>query len=226
MDQRPVISVRGEADIEADPEIAEIAVTLQVRDRGRQAAIDLLAERNRHVLDLIRAYGPAVEGLESGAALVYPEPKGKGSGERVAAYVARASVRAVLSDFAVLGEMVTRLGESEMVTVAGPWWSLRPGSPVYRRARAAAAGDATLRAGDYAAAFGGRVGQLVEAADVGLLTGSGADAVAYRGRGGAGLRGGSADDAQAGLDFEPVKQRVTANLDARFTVVLAQPEAQ
>ncbi len=62
------------------------------------------------------------------------------------------------------------LADAELVTVEGPWWALRPDSPVHRQARLAAARDAAVRAGEYAEAFGGRLGDLLEAADTGLLT--------------------------------------------------------
>jgi len=44
----------------------------------------------------------------------------------------------VIRDFTVLGELMARLADGELVTMAGPWWSLRPDSPVYRQARIAA----------------------------------------------------------------------------------------
>ena len=66
MAQQPVISVRGEARLEAEPEIAAISVTVQARDRDRRTVLDRLASRNTQVLDLIKGYGEAVEKLESG----------------------------------------------------------------------------------------------------------------------------------------------------------------
>jgi ATP-dependent protease ClpP protease subunit len=54
MNGQPVISVRGEAWLEVEPEIAEVEVTIQARDRDRQT-----------VLDLIKRYGEAVEKLET-----------------------------------------------------------------------------------------------------------------------------------------------------------------
>ncbi len=173
MTQQPVISVRGEARMEAEPEIAVISVTVQARDRDRRAVLDRLASRNAQVLDLIKGYGGAVEKRERGPASVYPDIKHKERAERVLGYVGQASARVVIRDFTVLGELMARLADAELVTVTGPWWSLRPDSPVYRQARIAAARDATRRAGEYAEAFGGRLGGLIEAADTGQLTARG-----------------------------------------------------
>jgi len=226
MVQQPVISVRGEAYMEADPEIAVMSVTVQARDRDRRTVLDRLASRNTQVLDLIKGYGEAIEKLESGPASVYPDIKHKERGERVARYLGQASAHVVIRDFTVLGELIARLADAELVTVAGPWWSLRPDSPLYRQARTAAARDATRRAGEYAEAFGGQLGALIEAADVGLLTGHGDQGVAFRAPAAAGSRALALAPESPSLDFEPVKQTVTAHLDARFAVVLPQPASQ
>jgi hypothetical protein len=228
-EQQPVISVRGEAHLEADPEIAVINVQVEARDRDRRAVLDRLVSRNRQVLDLVRGYGDAVEKVESGPASAHPEFKPKGDRERVAGYYGQASARVTVRDLSVLGELVARLAELELVTVAGPWWSLRPGSPVDREARVAAARDATLRAEEYAAAFGGRLGELIEAADTGLLTSQWNPQAAVRSprqlRSAAQMAGGYAEEAPS-LDLEPVRQSVTAQVEARFAMLPPGPSPQ
>ena len=103
----------------------------------------------------------------------------------------------------------------------GFWWALRPGSPVYREARMAAARDATVRAGEYAEAFGGQLGDLLEAADSGLLTAQARqDSWRFSGPGAAaGRASGKAEPAQPELDLEPEKQTVSARVDARFEMI-------
>ena len=120
MVQQPVISVRGEAYMEAEPEIAVISVTVEARDRDRRTVLDRLASRNTQVLDLIKGYGEAIEKLESGPASVYPDIKHKERGERVARYLGRASAQVVIRDFTVVGELMASLADAELVTVAGP----------------------------------------------------------------------------------------------------------
>jgi len=221
--QQPIISVRGESHLEADPEIAVISVTVQARDRDRRTVLDRLASRNKQVLDLIKGYGEAVEKLESGPASVYPDVKHKERSERVAGYVGQATAAVTIRDFTVLGELMARLADGELASVAGPWWSLRPDSTVYRQARIAAAQDATRRAGEYAQAFGGQLGALIEAADTGLLTGHADRAVAFHATAAAGVARASSIGEPPSLDFEPVKQTISAQVEARFTMVLAQP---
>jgi uncharacterized protein len=227
MEQLPVISVRGETWLEAEPEIAAVAVTVQARDRDRRAVLDRLVSRNKEVLDLVRGYGEAIEKLESGPVTAHPEIKQKGQGERGTRYSGLARVDVTVRDFTVLGELVAKLVALELVTVAGPWWSLRPDSPVHRQARIAAARDATRRAGEYAEAFGGQLGELLEAADAGLLHGQGVRE--SRGFAAAAMPGpramGMAEEVPS-LDLEPVRQPVTAHVDARFTMILPGPPPQ
>lgn len=210
--------------MEVEPEIAVVTVTVQARDRDRRTVLERLVSRNKEVLDLVRGYGEAVEKLESGLVTAYPEIKPKDQKEKVTRYAGQARVQVTVRDFTVLGELVGKLADLEFVSVVGPWWSLRPDSPVRRQARIAAARDATRRAEEYAEAFGGRLGELIEAADTGLLGGqatqggwaAAAAAPVMR------SRGGPAPEAPV-MDLEPVRQPVTAHVDARFTMVL--PEA-
>ncbi len=221
MDSQPVISVRGEAQLEVEPEIALVGVTVMAQDKDRRHALELLAGRTRAVADLIKGYGEAVEKLESGPARVHPVFKdGKGR-ERVAGYVARAGFSVTVSDFAVLGELVPGLASEEMVTVTGPVWRLRPRSQVYRQARLSAARDATQRAREYAEAFGGRVTGLVEAADAGLL-GAAREAGPVSFHASARLAGGIEEAELPEFDFEPARQTVHAEVEARFTMTAPQ----
>jgi uncharacterized protein len=93
MDGQPVISVRGEASLEVEPEIAVVHVTIEARDRDRQTVLARLASRNQHVTGLIKSHGEAVEKLESGPASVRPAIRDKKATERVARYLGQVSVR-------------------------------------------------------------------------------------------------------------------------------------
>ncbi|MGO9187418.1 MAG: SIMPL domain-containing protein [Streptosporangiaceae bacterium] len=221
MDGQPVISVRGEALLEVEPEVAIMTVTIEARDRDRRTVLGRLASRNQHVTGLIKSHGEAVEKVESGPASVRPDIRDKKSGsERVAGYLGRASVRITVRDFTILGELVTSLSEEDLVTVAGPWWALRPDSPVYRDARLAAARDAMVRAREYAEAFGGDVAGLIEAADTGLLTSPGEHGPRFRATSASRAVGFAGQAPQAELDFEPARQTVTAQVEARFAMTM------
>jgi len=210
----PVISVRGEASLEVEPEIAVVWVTVLARDAARQRAVDLLAGRTGRISDMIKGFGEAIESLESQPVNVQPVFRDGRVREKVSGYIARAGFTVTVRDFAVLGDVVAGLAAADMVTVAGPDWRQRPASPVYRAARLAAARDATQRAGEYAEAFGGRITGLIEAADTGMT------APEPRRLGFAAARVTAAGPADAGptFDFEPAAQTVTAQVEARYTM--------
>jgi uncharacterized protein len=217
MANEPVISVRGEAVLEVEPEVAVVWVTVMARDKDRRRAVDLLAERIKRITAQIKGYGEAVEKLDSGRVGVRPEFKDGKPRERIAGYVAQAGLTATVVDFDVLGDLVAGLADQDMVEVNGPDWRLRPGSPVHREARLAAAKEATQRAREYATAFGGTITGLVEAADTGLLT----EARPQQTFRATGIRASAAAGVYEGapeFDFEPAKQTVTAQVEARFTM--------
>ncbi|MFJ3230375.1 SIMPL domain-containing protein [Streptomyces sp. NPDC086787] len=214
----PRIAVRGEARLEVAPEIARIGVTVGARGRDRRAALDDLTRRNAAVLDLVRSYGDAVERLETGFLAITPETSAHGRGERVRTYHGRVHIGAVLRDFTSLGELVTRLADLELTQVDGPWWALRPDSPVHREARQQAVREAVQRAREYAEAVGASLAALVELADIG------AESAGPRPPGG-GARARSASLASLAsaeeappLDLEPQRQQVYAQVNARFTM--------
>lgn len=163
-----IVTVRGEARIEAEPEIAVLGVTVAVRDKDRARAVKLLADRTGDLGELIKGSGDAVERIESKPVRVQPIFKDAKVRAAIGFY-AQGGFSVTVSDFTVLGELVAALGTEELVTLDGPWWQLRPDSPVYRDVRLAAARDSIQRARDYAQAYGGRILSLAQVADTGLL---------------------------------------------------------
>ncbi|MBE8472998.1 SIMPL domain-containing protein [Streptomyces justiciae] len=213
----PRIAVRGEARLEVDPEIARIGITVAARGKDRRTALDDLTRRNATVLDLIKTYGDAVEKLETGSFSITPELKEKGRGERIHAYHGRVRITAELTDFTALGELTTRVADLDLTHVDGPWWALRLNSPAYREARQQAVREAVQRAQEYAEALGTTLSALVELADIGAENAQPLAPAAPGGR----MRSMSyaaEDTAAAPLDLEPQRQRVYAQVNARFTM--------
>jgi uncharacterized protein YggE len=215
----PRIAVRGEARLEVDPEIARIGITVAARGRDRRSALDDLTRRNAGVLDLVKSYGDAVERLETGAFSITPELTKHGRGERVRTYHGTVHVTAELTDFTALGELTTRLADLELTRVDGPWWALRPDSPAHREARKKAVREAVQRAREYAEALGTTLSALVELADIGAENAPPPYPQAP-GRARSAAYGSAGENAPAApLDLEPQRQRVHAQINARFTMV-------
>jgi uncharacterized protein YggE len=209
----PVISVRGEATLEVEPEIAVVWAGVMARDANRRKAVELLAGRTARVGGMIKGFGEAIEKLESQPVNVQPAFKDGKVREKVSGYLARSGFTVTVRDFDVLGDLVAQLAGADMVAVTGPDWQLRPDSPVYRAARLAAAKDATRRAGDYAEAFGGRISGLVEAADSGMMGDTGQPRFMAAARAPMTAQGATPE-----FDFEPAMQTVSAQVDARYTM--------
>jgi len=214
----PRIAVRGEARLEVDPEIARIGITVAARGTDRRTALDDLTRRNATVLDLVKSYGEAVERLETGGFSITPELTKHGRGERVHRYHGRVHITAELADFTTLGELTTRLADLELTRVDGPWWALRPDSPVHRQARQQAVREAVQRAREYAEALGTTLAALVELADIGAENAETYGSPQRRMRS-MSLAGAAAEDTSAApLDLEPQRQHVYAQVNARFTM--------
>ncbi|WP_189312682.1 SIMPL domain-containing protein [Streptomyces brasiliensis] len=213
----PRVAVRGEAHLEVEPETAGLGITVNARGRDRRSALDDLTRRNAEVVELVKSYGEAVERLETGFFSITPELSPHGRGERVRSYHGRVHIVAELSDFTALGELVTRASELELTRVDGPWWGLRPDSPVYREARRQAVHEAIKRARDYAEALDTTLTSLVEIADIGADGAEAFSRTAGRARSMA-FAAATDDETPPPLDLEPQRRHVSAQVNARFTI--------
>jgi uncharacterized protein YggE len=216
----PIVAVRGQWHGEAHPELARVFLTVEARGDDRSRVLAQVATRVEELRTIIAGYGEAVERVETSALRVMARFKDRKPTEKPTGYLAHLRLSVLVVDFGVLGDLVLRLADEVMVTVDGPHWSLRPTSPVYRRARTEAVGDARRRAEEYAAAIGSRLTGLVEIADVGLN-----DRFAGRYTEQAARLSGGFDDSAADrvtFDVQPAPLAVSAEVDARFTA--AQPD--
>jgi uncharacterized protein YggE len=216
MTESPLVSVRGESVREVDPEIATFAVTVFARDRNRQETLRRLVARVEALRGILDGYAEAIEKRETAG--LYVRPETKKSGEKVSAYSGSVTTTVTVTDFAVAGDLMLHLADQDQTTVSGPWWGLRPDSPVHGQARRDAIADALTRGREYADALGARVTGLVELADTGLST-QGAPRpamLAFR-------AAASYDAGPPQLDLEPQRQTVTASVEARFRI--SEPSA-
>ena len=209
----PQVTVRGEALLVVDPEIADVHVTVRVRARDRQTALERCAARQEQVAAVVAAAGDAVEVSETTAVSVHLEVRDRRApGEPVASL----HTRLVLGRLDAVGELVVALGRLDDVEVSGPFWALRPESLAAEQARLAAVRDAVTRARQYAAAFGASLTALVEVSDLGV--------------GGSGFRVAGAMASMARfegephLDLVPARQEVHGAVEVRFT--MSEPDQE
>jgi len=222
-DSVPVVTVRGAWRGKVPPELAEVYVTVSARGADRPSVLTQIAGRVDELRATLAGYGEAVERVDAHPLRVNVRLKdGRWRddkvSEKVAGYVAEAQLGVLVVDFSVLGDLLLRLADREMVAVRGPQWSLRPDSAALRGGRAAALRDARANAEEYAAAVGSRLIGLVEISDAEPSYDDGA-----RGFGmvaSAEPESSVADDVTFTVD--PVPQIVSAAVQVRFT--LAPPD--
>ena len=206
----PIVTVRGEAQLEAPPDLATLSVTLHAAGDTADRTRGQLAGGSNAVAELISRFTAALERSSTSGLHVAPTFNRR-TPSKITGYTGTFSATLEVSDFEALSELIMGLSRLPNSQIDGPWWSLRRTNPVYREVRLAAIADARQRADDYAAAFGATVSELVEVSDLeGGFVG--------------GLRQMSAkmemaaDMGDATFAFEPAVQTVSGQVTVRFTV--------
>ncbi|HEY7173575.1 MAG TPA: SIMPL domain-containing protein [Micromonosporaceae bacterium] len=162
----PTVVVRGEASLDAWPEVAEFSASVRVQHNRRSVALSHLEERLAAVRALLDQHADVIERRETSQLWVSADAKHE---DATVSYHAHVTTSVVMRDLGVVGDVMMRV--AELADVAGPNWSLRDDSPVYRQARHAALADAIVRARDYADALGARLTGLLELSEVGARDG-------------------------------------------------------
>jgi uncharacterized protein YggE len=142
-DSVPVVTVRGAWRGEVPPEVARVYVTVSARGADRPTVLTQISGRVDELRATLDGYGEAVERVDAHPLRVSARMReGRGRNdkvtERVTGYSAEADFTILATDFDVLGDMLLRVADREMVALRGPEWSLRRDSAAQRGARAAA----------------------------------------------------------------------------------------
>lgn len=214
MESLPIVSVRGNAELQVPPEYAQITAWVLTRGRTRDQAEARLVELSRSIEAVLDPLAAALRRREASAVWISPVLRGKRNTvpER---FEGRRKWTIDITDFSVLPRLLGGLTVGDEVTISGPYWRLEVDSPAYQRARLAAVQDAVSRASAYAAAFGSRIERLVEVSDVGMSSAMMPVAAAA-----SGLMRSSAERSAPieELDLSPVDQSANGSIEARFTM--------
>ncbi|MFJ9794328.1 SIMPL domain-containing protein [Streptomyces sp. NPDC101145] len=209
----PHLTVRGEAHIETDPDLAHIGITLTARGTDPHTTLNDLTQRNNTAINLIRNYGPALHNLHTTNLTLTPQLTRHGRDEHIHTHHATTHLTATLNDFTTLNDLITHLTDIPLTTIDGPWWTLHPTSPTHTQARQQALTNAIQRARDYAHALGTQLHTLVE------LDATTPDHTPYPGP--THRLAFTTETTQATpppLDLQPQRQTITATITARFTL--------
>jgi len=193
-------------------------VTVAARDPDRAKTLRRLNDRGAAIDHILTGFAGAIEKVETTAVRVSPQLKSNRAHERVSGYLGVVHSTITMAAFERIGELIAALADQDLTDVTGPWWALRPDSPVHRRARVEAAHEAVRRARDYAQALGSELSGLVELADVRLLSDArGHGDHAFAASATLPARQSGAPD-ELTFDIEPAKQIVRATVEARLVI--------
>lgn len=207
----PIVTVRGEATREVDPDLATVSVSVTATGSSADQVTADLARGSERLAGLVERFADAIERSSTSGLYVHPVTDRRNA-TKITGYRGSFSTQIVVHDFARLSDLVLAAGGLPQAQLSGPWWSLRVDSPAERDVRLAAIADGRRRAEDYAAAFGATITDLLEISD---LEG-GFGVAAHRGIAfAAAARGGAAEVA---FDFEPQPQTVSGQVTLRFTM--------
>jgi uncharacterized protein len=204
----PLVTVRGEAQLEGPPDLATLMLTLHASGDSSERTRSQLAEGSTAVAQLLQRFEDALERSSTSGLHVSPIFNRR-SPTKITGWQGTFTTHIVVSDFEQLSPLVLALTALPSSQIDGPWWSLRPDNQMFREARLAAIGDARRRADDYASAFGTTVADLVEVSDLDAAFGGVREMRAF-----AMAKG--ADD--AAFEFEPAVQTVSGQVTVRFAL--------
>jgi uncharacterized protein len=204
----PLVTVRGEAQLEGPPDLATLTLTLHASGDSAERTRSQLAEGSTTVSQLLQRFEAAIERSSTSALHVSPVFNRR-TPAKITGYQGIFSTQIVVADLESLSPLVLALTELPNSQIDGPWWSLRPDNPMFRDVRLAAIADARRRAEDYAAAFGTTLGNLVEVSDLDSGFAGVREMRAF-----AMARG--AND--AAFDFQPALQTISGQVTVRFSL--------
>ena len=208
----PLVTVRGEAQLEGPPDLAGLSCTLHASGDSAEAARAQLAAGSQALAALLERFASALERTSTSGLHVAPNFNPRNP-TKITGYSGTFTTSLVVSDFEDLSDLILALSALPSSQVDGPWWSLKPDNPMHREVRLAAIADARRRAEDYAAAFGATVSELVEVSDVDggmgdpprMMRATAMEAMA----------------ADASFSFTPALQTVSGHVTVRFTLASA-----
>ncbi len=206
----PIVTVRGEAQLEGPPDLAGLSCALHASGDSAEATRAQLATGSQAVAALLEQFAGSLERHSTSGLHVSPTFNHRNP-TKITGYTGIFSTSLVVADFEALSDLILALSALPNSQVDGPWWSLRPDNPMYREVRLAAIADARRRAEDYAAAFAATVSELVEVSDLDSGTGM---PVRMRAMAMEGMDMGG----DASFAFEPALQTVSGSVTVRFTL--------
>jgi hypothetical protein len=128
----PLVSVRGEAQLEGPPDLATVALTLHASGDSPEHTRSQLAEGSAKVAQLLVQFETAVERSSTSGVHVFPVFNRR-TPPKITGYQGTFATQIVVADLESLSPLVLALTGLPDSQVDGPWWSLRHDNAMYRR---------------------------------------------------------------------------------------------
>ena len=120
----PIVTVRGEAQLDAPPDLATFSVTLHAAGDTADRTRAQLASGSNAVAELISRFSSALERSSTSGLHVSPTFNRR-TPTKITGYTGTFSATLEVADFEALSELIVALSRLPNSQIDGPWWSLR-----------------------------------------------------------------------------------------------------
>ena len=130
----PIVTVRGEARLEGPPDLAGLSCSLHASGDSAEAVRAQLATASQAVGTLLERFAAALERSSTSGLHVSPTFNHRNP-TKITGYTGTFTSSLTVSDFEALSPVILGLSALPGAQVDGPWWALRPETPLYREVR-------------------------------------------------------------------------------------------
>jgi len=157
----PTIQAQGTATLSANPDQAQITVSVITNGATAQAAAQANASVSTTVQNALKALNPAPM-IQTIGYSVYPQYTGA---QILTGYTATNSIQVTTFDLSTIGNLIDTVNQAGANGVSGITFGLQNPDPVKQQALTAAAKQARGHADAMAAGLGGKTGPVVSAVE-------------------------------------------------------------
>lgn len=162
----PVITVTGDGQVTAEPDMAQIRLGVTHQDMDAADAMDRVSADVRKLFETVEEFGIEPRDLQTASLRLDTIWESRRSNEsappRIAGFVASNDISIRVRDFARLGELLDRLLRDGANQFSGVSFSVQDPTPLVDEARRRAVADARRKAELYAEAAGLSLEQVLE----------------------------------------------------------------
>ncbi len=161
------ITVSGEGKVTVKPDMATVTMGAQATDLRAGEALRIVNEKTAALIAALKSAGVAEDDIATSGLNVWPNYD---NSSRVSGFTASNSVTVKIKALDKAGSIIdsaaTAAGDN--VTISGIAFGVQDQEAVLGQARTAAIANAQKRAGEFAAAAGVKVGEVIQITEVGL----------------------------------------------------------